>query len=144
MSKINPPYWLTAIPHARVWFWHAACDFHTHSCDFHNRAYGSHTLRVEQLYCNININLSCWHLAAAIKKNYHTYVCRTLRSIVTVPLCRLNTHACSKSIVLIWLIFFLHYTVACIIRRRRTTAHKSYRAACRIETQILTVWISSK
>jgi hypothetical protein len=43
----------------QVWFWHAACDFHT-------RAYGLHTLHVEQLYYDININLICRHIAAAV------------------------------------------------------------------------------
>jgi hypothetical protein len=42
-SKINPSYWLVAIPHAWVWFWAARGDFHTHACDFD-------TLRVEQLF----------------------------------------------------------------------------------------------
>jgi hypothetical protein len=35
------------------------CDFHTDACDFH-------TLRVEQLYYNMNINSSCRHIAAAV------------------------------------------------------------------------------
>jgi hypothetical protein len=42
------------------------CDFDTHECDFHTHACGFHTLRVEQLYYNTNINLSCKHIAAAV------------------------------------------------------------------------------
>jgi hypothetical protein len=45
------------------------CDFDTHECDFRTHACDFHTLCVEQLCYNININLSCRHIAAAVLKN---------------------------------------------------------------------------
>jgi hypothetical protein len=55
---------------------------------------GFHTLRVEQLYYYININLNCRHIAATVEKKLsqklsRNYACRinTLRGIVIMLYC---------------------------------------------------------
>jgi hypothetical protein len=103
--SIENRLWLAAIPHARVWFshhacdaailpvilalwmwfWHSACDLNNHACDFHTHACDCHTLRVKLLKLNQNYK----HMPVAVRKTCVSNKQTTLycnRSILRVDL----------------------------------------------------------